>query len=143
MNNNSILILNGPGLGDLNLESIRACCSSRSKQPDTNIDLRQTDDAEVMFRWITKDSENFGALIINPAGYSGASSISYETYCSAIETIAHLKKPIIEVHISNIFHPGDETTRPLQVPEANIGFICGMGVQSYLLAISAIERRLT
>lgn len=135
MSNNTILILNGPGLAGSTLESIQASCLSRCELSGLNLDFRQTDDKDEMFRWITKDLEDFDALIINPA--------EFDIYHSAIKTIAHLKKPIIEVHMNNIFHPEGEVSKPLQVPEAEIGFICGMRIQSYLLAISAVERRLT
>lgn len=134
MSNNTILILNGPGLADSTLESIQTSCLSLCEQSGINLDFRQTDDQDEMSRWITNDSANFDALIINP--------VKFEIYQSAIKTIAHFKKPIIEVHMSNIFHPDAEVTKPLQVPEVEIGFICGMGIQSYLLAISAVERRL-
>ncbi len=135
INNKIILILNGSGLADSTLESIRALCQARCEQADLKLDFHQTDDEEEMSRWITNDSENFDALIINP--------VEFKIYRSAIKTIAHLKKPIIEVHMNNIFHSEAGLTKPLQVPEAELGFICGMGIQSYLLAISAVERRLT
>lgn len=143
MRNNTILILNGPGLADSTLESIRAECSAHCEQPGLNLDFRQTDDEDEMFRWITKDSENIDALIINPVGYSHATSIEFEMYRSALKATAHFKKPVIEVHMNNIFHADTGVAKPLQVPEAEIGFICGMGIQSYLLAIKAVERRLT
>jgi len=153
MSNYTVLILNGPGLADLSnydgysygkltLERIREECVARCEQLGIEPDFRQTDDEDEMFRWIAKDSESFDALIINPVGYSRAASVEFEMYRSAIKMVAHLKKPVIEVHITNIFQPGAEVTKPLQVPEGEMGFICGLGLHSYLLAIRAIERRL-
>jgi len=148
-----LLILNGPGLGDLSdfdrknygglsLEGIRKECSMLCEQLGIQLDFRQTDDETEMFNFIAKDSEAYDALIINPVGYSRAASVEFEMYRSAILTIAHLKKPVIEVHITNIFKPDSEITKPLQVPEGNMGFISGLGVSGYLLAIKAVNKRL-
>lgn len=63
-------------------------------------------------------------------------------YRSAIKMIAHLKKPVVEVHLTNIFRQGDELTKPLQGPEGEMGFICGLGLHSYLLGIKAVAKRL-
>jgi 3-dehydroquinate dehydratase-2 len=148
-----LLILNGPGLGDLSdfdgknygglsLEGIQKECSILCEQLGIQLDFRQTDDEIEMFNFIAKDSEAYDALIINPVGYSRAASVEFEMYHSAILTIAHLKKPVIEVHITNIFKPEAEITKPLQVPEGNMGFISGLGISGYLLAIKAVNKRL-
>jgi len=153
MSGKTLLLLNGPGLadlsnfdgnsyGDLSLESIRTSCTTLCEELDIELDFRQTDDEDEMFRWIAKDSEAFDALIINPVGYSRAAVVEFELYRSAIRMIAHLKKPVTEVHITNIFLPGAEITKPLQVPEGEMGFVCGLGVHSYLLAIRALNRKL-
>jgi 3-dehydroquinate dehydratase-2 len=92
-----------------------------------------------MFRWIAKDSEAFGGVIINPVGHSRAAIQIYELYRSAIRMIANLKKPIIEVHLTNIYRQVEEVTQPLHEPA---GFICGLGKHSYLLALQAMARKL-
>ena len=152
MQDSTLLILNGPGLadlsaggpqcGDLTLEQVQDGCSARCEQLGLGLDFRQTDDQEEMIRWIAKDSEDFAGLIINPVGYIKADDVDIDMYRSAIGSIAHLKKPVVEVHMTNIFKEGDESTRPLQVPEGEMGFICGLGKHSYLLAINAIAKNL-
>ena len=148
-----LLLLNGPGLsdlsnydgnsyGDLTLDFIREECAQLCGELGIELDFRQTDNEDEMFGFIAKDSDGFDALIINPVGYSRAATVEFELYRSAIRLIAHNKKPAIEVHITNIFDKEAEITRPLQVPEGEMGFICGFGVDGYLLAIQAIERRL-
>ncbi|MES9899622.1 MAG: type II 3-dehydroquinate dehydratase [Sedimenticola sp.] len=154
MTDKTLLVLNGPGLaelgdhdgntyGNLTLDLIRDECTLLCEQLGVKLDFRQTDDEEEMFRFIAKDSEDFDALIINPVGYSRAASVEFEMYRMAIKTIAHLKKPVIEVHLENIFQEGAEITKPLQAPEGEMGFICGLGINSYLLAIKAVVRRLS
>ena len=153
MGDRSILILNGPGLADsggrdgnggdnLSLEQIEEGCSALCERLNLKMDFRQTDDQDEMSRWIIRSSEAFDALIINPGGHSRAASMEPELYHSALKMIAHLDRPVTEVHIANIFNRGTESTRPLQVPEAEMGFICGLGLHGYLLAIKAANQRL-
>ena len=136
MNNKALLILNGPGLSDLSnydgksygnltLERIKNSCSSMCQKLNIKLDFRQTDDNDEMFRFIVKDSDKFDALIINPVGYSRARTTDVEMYRSSIKMIAHLNKPAIEVHITNVFKQGAEITQPLQAPEGKMGFISG------------------
>ena len=145
-----LLILNGPGLADLRdfdgnsygdnitLAGIQDACAALCGDLGMKMDFRQTDDEEEMFRWITRDSDDFDALIVNPIGYSRAAVVEFEMYRSSIKQLVRLNKPVIEVHISNIFREGAEITKPLQSPEGDMGFICGLGVESYLLAIKGI-----
>jgi len=66
----------------------------------------------------------------------------FDLYRSAIQVIANLKKPIIEVHLTNIYRHLDDVNHPLHEPVGEMGFICGFGKRSYLLAIRAIARKL-
>lgn len=150
MNDSTILVLNGPGLagpgiggtryGDLALDDIRDECSSHCRQIGLKLEFRQTDDQDEMLRWISNDSEAFAGLIINPVAHGQSDSVDLDLYRSALTMVAHLRKPVVEIHITNIFK-NDELTRPLQVPEAEMGFICGLGLHSYLLAINAVAKR--
>ena len=153
MKKKSLLILNGPGLADLgdtdsgrygpiSLGKIEEACGTLCNQMNIEMDFRQTDSENEMCRYIARESEAYGGLIINPVGYSRASEVNFEMFRHAIMLVAHLKKPVIEVHISNIFLPGAEITKPLQVPEGEMGFISGLGIHSYLLAIKAINNRI-
>jgi 3-dehydroquinate dehydratase-2 len=152
MKDQTLLILNGPGLADLSiggerygnitLEQIRDACSALCNELGMDIEFRQTDDIDKMFRWIAEDSENFSALIINPVGYLAAHTVDFDMYHAAIKMIAHRHKPIVEVHLTNIFRDGAELTKPLQGPEGEMGFVCGLGIHSYLLGIKAVAKRL-
>jgi 3-dehydroquinate dehydratase-2 len=149
----TVLILNGPGLGDLRdyqdtsceeitLDGLRSECSALCDELGLDLEFRQTDDQDEMFRWIAKDSEKYDGVIINPVGHSRAAIEMFELYRSAIQMIATLKKPVIEVHISNIYRQVEEVTQPLHEPAGEMGFICGFGTLSYLLAIRAMARKL-
>ena len=152
MKSDTVLILNGPGLADLEaggdrqgsvmLEQIREESASECKIHGLQLEFRQTDDQDEMFHWITGDSKNHCALIINPAGNIQADSIDFEGYGSALRKAAQLNKPVIEVHISNIFKEETGQTVPLQGPAGEMGFVCGMGRFSYLLGIQAVAGQL-
>ena len=66
----------------------------------------------------------------------------FARYRLAIKTLTLQKKPVTEVHIANIFKQGSDITKPLQVPEGEMGFVSGLGVYSYVIAINAISKKL-
>ena len=145
--------MNGPGLSDLSnynergyghltLDIVRKKCAETCKIFGLKMDFRQTDDEAELSRFLKDDIEDFDALIINPAGYSHAPSVDYTIYSSAIKTITRQNKPVIEVHISNIFQQGVENTKPIQVPKCEVGFVSGLGIHSYDLAIRAVNKKL-
>ena len=153
MNNNKLLIMNGPGLSDLSnfnemgyghltLDTVRKKCAESCKIFGLKMDFRQTDDEAELSRFLIEGIEDFDALIINPVGHSHASSVDFTVYSSAIKTITRQNKPVIEVHISNIFQQGVENTKPIQVPKCEVGFVSGLGIHSYDLAIRAVNKKL-
>ena len=153
MKNNKLLIMNGPGLSDLSnynergyghltLDIVQKKCEETCKIFGLKMDFRQTDDEAELSRFLKDGIEDFDALIINPAGYSHVSSVDYTIYSSAIKTITRQNKPVIEVHISNIFQQGSENTKPIQVPKCEVGFVSGLGIHSYDLAIRAVNKKL-
>ena len=153
MKNNKLLIMNGPGLSDLSnfnemgyghltLDTVRKKCAESCKIFGLKMDFRQTDDEAELSRFLIEGIEDFDALIINPVGHSHASSVDFTIYSSAIKTITRQNKPVIEVHISNIFQQDVENTKPIHVPKCEVGFVSGLGIHSYDLAIKAVNKKL-
>ena len=153
MKNNKLLIMNGPGLSDLSnynemgyghltLDIVQKKCAETCKIFGLKMDFHQTDDEAELSRFLIEGVEDFDALIINPAGYAHEPSVDYTIYSSAIKTITRRNKPVIEVHISNIFQQGVENTKPIQVPKCEVGFVSGLGIHSYDLAIRAVNKKL-
>ena len=153
MKNNKLLIMNGPGLSDLSnlnemgydhltLDMVRKKCAETCKIIGLKMDFRQTDDETELSRFLIEGIEDFDALIINPVGHAHASSVDFTIYSSAIKTITRQNKPVIEVHISNIFQQGVENTKPINVPKCEVGFVSGLGIHSYDLAIRAVNKKL-
>jgi 3-dehydroquinate dehydratase-2 len=149
----SLLILNGPGLENLRqldsrfdkaltLGRIERECGELCAKHGISMTFRQGDVVKELLDWIATNAAGYDALIINPIGYYSYEAYEkFEEYRSAIKVLAHLKKPVIEVHLTNIFRHGAELIEPLREPDAEIGFICGLGIHSYLLAVEAIARR--
>ena len=149
----SLLILNGPGLDDLRrldssfdkgltLDRIEEACAALCDRYGIVMTFRQGNVANELFDWIAKGASDYDALIINPIGYYSYEAYeTFEQYRSAIKVLAHLKKPVVEVHLTNFFRHGADLIEPLREPDAQIGFICGVGLHSYLLAIDSIAQR--
>ncbi len=151
--NNRLLIINGPGLSDLSnfnefgyddltLEKVQKKCLETCESLGITLEFCQTDDEIELTNYLTKACKEFDALIVNPVGYSHASSLDFDIYTSSIETITLQNKPVIEVHIANIFQKGINITTPIKVSEGNVGFISGFGIHSYDLAIRAVNKKL-
>ena len=151
--NNRLLIINGPGLSDLSnfnefghddltLEKVQKKCLDTCESLGITLEFCQTDDEIELSNYLIKACKEFDALIINPVGYSHASSLDFDIYTSNIETITLQNKPVIEVHIANIFQKGIDITRPIKVSEGSVGFVSGFGIHSYDLAIRAVNKKL-
>jgi len=145
--------MNGPGLSDLSnfnemgyghltLDIVRKKCAETCKIFGLKMDFRQTDDEAELSRFLKDGIEDFDALIINPTGYSHAPTIDFVIYSSAIKMITQQNKPVIEVHISNIFQQDVENTKPIHAPKCEVGFVSGLGIHSYDLAIRAVNKKL-
>jgi len=154
MKNQSLLIISGPGLadcidfegnkyGEISPGQIEQVCLAKGEALGLAVDFRQTDDIETLFKWIERDIGKFDGLIINPCLNSQAALMDFEAYQTTIERVAPLKKPVIEVYLGNVFLPGSRLAGPVKVPQAEAGFICGLGVHGYTLAIQAIEGRIS
>jgi len=146
--------MNGPGLSDLSnfnemgyghltLDTVRKKCAETCKIFGLKMDFRQTDDEAELSRFLIEGIEDFDALIINPVCHSHESSVDFTIYSSAIKTITRQNKPVIEVHISNIFQQGVENSKPIHVPKCEVGFVSGLGIHSYDLAIRAVNKKLS
>jgi 3-dehydroquinate dehydratase len=151
--NNRLLIINGPGLSDLSnfnefgyddltLEKVQKKCLETCESLGITLEFCQTDDEIELTNYLTKACKEFDALIVNPVGYSHASSLDFDIYTSSIETITLQNKPVIEVHIANIFQKGINFTTPIKVSEGSVGFVSGFGIHSYDLAIRAVNKKL-
>jgi|TARA_B100000470_G_C19757430_1_gene376671 3-dehydroquinate dehydratase II len=152
MSNKKLLIINGPGLSDLSnysvlgyddlsLDILKQKCKVVCESLSLKVDFRQSDDESALLKSVMVDIDNFDAFIINPAGHLQSGSTSHDIFNSIISKISSENKPVIEVRIENIFK--HEGIKPMQVSDSGAGFIGGLGIQSYMLAIKSINQKIS
>ena len=141
-----MLVLNGPNLGRLgsrepevygalDLSALRVMLAEEAAD-GVEIDLRQTDDEAELIGWLHEAVDGASPVILNPAAFTHYSYALRDA--AALVTKAGL--PLIEVHISNPH--ARETFRHISVISGvATGVIAGFGLDSYLLALSSIERQ--
>ena len=79
-----------------------------------------------------QESANLNGIIINAGGLSHSS-------VSILDALLSTKIPKIEVHISNLFSR-EEFRQNSYVSKGVDGFVCGFGINGYLLAIDGISK---
>ncbi|MCF7874684.1 MAG: type II 3-dehydroquinate dehydratase [Candidatus Omnitrophica bacterium] len=136
--NKTILVLHGPNLhllgqrepdvyGNTSLEKINKKIKAKAKSAGITIDTYQSNQEGQIIDKITKS--DYDLIIINPAAYT-------HTSIAIRDALAAIKKPAIEVHLSNIYKREDFRKKSL-ISDVVLGTISGFGENSYYLAIDA------
>lgn len=137
-----ILIINGPNLnllgqrepGIYGNESFDGYLEQlRARYADVQIDYFQSN---VEGELIDKMQEagffgDYDGIVLNAGAYT-------HTSVALHDCIRSLRCPVIEVHISNV-HQREEFRHHSFISSACRGVICGFGLDSYRLAISALR----
>ncbi|MGV0878621.1 type II 3-dehydroquinate dehydratase [Martelella sp. FLE1502] len=138
----AIFVLNGPNLnllgqrepgiyGGMSLAAIENECRKLGEELGFSIDFRQSNHEGMLVDWLHEANEKAAGVAINPGAY-GHTSIALH---DAIRAIA---VPVVELHISNI-HAREAFRHKSMISPAVKGVICGLGQDSYLLAIRALK----
>lgn len=141
-----ILVLNGPNLGrlgtrdpevygDQDLAALERLLIDVARE-GTEIDVRQTDDEGTMLGWLHSAIDERTPVVLNAGAWTHYDFAVRDA--AAMVTQAGL--PLIEVHISNP-HAREEFRHTSVLSAVATGTIAGFGLDSYVLAIAAIERR--
>ena len=141
-----LFVLNGSNLnmlgkrepalyGMTTLAEIQQRTEHLAAELDLTCDFRQTNHEGVMVDWIQEAFTREAALIINPAGFSFGC-------VPVLDALKLLRKPVIEVHLTNIHQRPAPYTHSL-VSQAASGVICGLGPTGYLLAVRAVAQALS
>lgn len=136
-----ILVLNGPNLnllgarepeiyGAATLEDIHALMNKSAAARGWVIDFRQTNSEGTLVDWIQWARGNADAIIINAAGYT-------HTSVAILDALRAVDRPIVEVHLSNLFQREAFRHHSYITPVA-LGLICGFGARGYVLALDAL-----
>ena len=142
---NNIIIINGPNLnllgereqsqyGNITFDKLKKNSLDHSKKIGISATFFQSNiEGEIVTK--IQDSRNlFDGIIINAAGYT-------HTSVSIRDALDIFKKPIIELHISNIYKREEFRQKSL-ISSVATGVICGLGSNGYILAINAMHELL-
>ena len=136
-----IFVLNGPNLnllgtrepeiyGRATLREIEAMVKARAKTHGLSVIFRQSNHEGELVDWLQEARTGAAGVLLNAAAYT-------HTSVALHDLLAMLKKPLIEVHLSNIFKR-EAFRHHSFVSEAARGVICGLGPRGYLLALDAL-----
>lgn len=115
--------------GRLNLEQINRKIRALGEELGVEMEIRQSNSEGELVTWIQEAAKQFGAIVINAAGYTHSS-------VALRDALAAAGIPAVEVHLSNIYKREDFRKHSL-IAEVVVGQIAGFGVNSYLLGVRA------
>ena len=142
---NKIIIINGPNLnllgereqsqyGSITFEKLKENCLKKAKELNINLDFTQSNIEGEIVTIIQKAKSNYDGIIINAAGFT-------HTSVAIRDALDIYKKPIIELHISNIYKREEFRQKSL-ISDVVSGGIFGLGSNGYILAIIAMQNLL-
>ena len=143
--NNKIIIINGPNLnllgereqsqyGSMNFEDLKDNCLKKAKEIGINLEFAQSNIEGELVNLIQDARKNYDGMIINAAGFTHTSVVIRDA-------LDLFKKPIIELHISNIYKREEFRQKSL-ISNVVTAIICGLGSNGYILAINAMQELL-
>lgn len=141
----TIFVLNGPNLnllgtrepdvyGVRTLADLEALCAERAEALGHDVDFRQTNYEGELVDWLQEARIHAGGVVLNAAAFTH--------YSFAVrDAIVACDRPVIEVHLSNIFAREDFRSRSV-ISAVCAGVICGMGERGYQAAIDVLASML-
>jgi 3-dehydroquinate dehydratase-2 len=142
---NKIIIINGPNLnllgereqsqyGSINYNQLKKNCESEASNLGIDISFVQSNVEGELVNIIQDARNNYDGMIINAAGFT-------HTSVAIRDALDLFKKPIIELHISNIYKR-EEFRKKSLISDVVTGGIFGLGTEGYILAIIRLHKML-
>ena len=143
--NNKIIIINGPNLnllgereqsqyGTITLDKLKENCQKKSKDLGLLLEFAQSNVEGELVNLIQDSRKNFDGMIINAAAFT-------HTSVAIRDALSIFKKPIIEIHMSNIYKREEFRHKSL-ISDIVTGGIFGLGDEGYILAIISMHKLL-
>ena len=143
--NNKIIIINGPNLnllgereqsqyGSITFDELKENCINKSKELGLEVELAQSNIEGEIVNLIQNSRKKFDGMIINAAAFT-------HTSVAIRDALSIFKKPIIELHISNIYKREEFRQKSL-ISDIVTGGIFGLGSEGYILAIISMQKLL-
>ena len=140
-----IIVINGPNLnllgereqsqyGSVNYNELIKLCESEATKLSLDIHFEQSNVEGEIVNLIQNSRKNYDGMIINAAGFT-------HTSVAIRDALDIFKKPIIELHISNIYKREDFRKKSL-ISDVVTGGIFGLGIDGYILAIIKLHKML-
>jgi 3-dehydroquinate dehydratase-2 len=139
---NNIIIINGPNLnllgereqsqyGSITFDKLRENCLNKAKELNVNLEFFQSNIEGEIVTTIQEAKNKFDGIIINAAAFT-------HTSVAIRDALDIYKKPIIELHLSNIYKREEFRHKSL-ISDIATGGIFGLGDNGYILAIIAMQ----
>ena len=143
--NNKIIIINGPNLnllgereqsqyGSTSFDQLKENCSKKGQEIGLDIEFFQSNVEGELVNIIQDSRKRFDGMIINAAGFT-------HTSVAIRDALDLFKKPIIELHLSNIYKREEFRQKSL-LSDIVSGGIFGLGAEGYILAIISLQKTL-
>ena len=143
--NNKIIIINGPNLnllgereqsqyGSTSFKDLKNNCLKKGQEIGLEIEFAQSNIEGELVNIIQDSRKKFDGIIINAAAFT-------HTSVAIRDALELFKKPIIELHISNIYKREEFRHKSL-ISSVVTGGIFGLGVEGYILAIISLQKSL-
>ncbi|WP_415322597.1 type II 3-dehydroquinate dehydratase [Candidatus Pelagibacter sp. Uisw_127] len=139
---NNIIIINGPNLnllgereqsqyGSITFDKLKENCLNKAKELNISLQFSQSNIEGEIVTTIQEAKSKFDGIIINAAGFT-------HTSVAIRDALDIYKKPIIELHISNIYKREEFRHKSL-ISDIATGGIFGLGDNGYILAIISMQ----
>jgi 3-dehydroquinate dehydratase II len=136
-----IYVLNGPNLnllgvrepsiyGAETLAEVRKRTEERAQAVGLSVTFRQSNSEGTLVDWIQEARESASGIVLNAGAYT-------HTSIAILDALAAAEKPVIELHLSNVFRR-ESYRHHSYVSAAAQGVICGFGAKGYELAVEAM-----
>ena len=140
---NKIIIINGPNLnllgereqsqyGYVTFKELEEKCLKKSKEIGLEVNFTQSNLEGEIVNIIQESRKEYNGMIINAAGFT-------HTSVAIRDALSLFKKPIIELHISNIYKREEFRHKSL-ISDIATGGIFGLGTEGYILAIISMQK---
>lgn len=141
--NNKIIIINGPNLnllgereqsqyGSTTFKELEENCVKKSNEIGIELTFTQSNIEGELVSLIQNARNKYDGMIINAAGFT-------HTSVAIRDALDLFKKPVIELHISNIYKREEFRQKSL-ISDIVTGGIFGLGTEGYILAIISLQK---
>jgi 3-dehydroquinate dehydratase-2 len=140
-----ILVIHGPNLnmlgkrdksiyGDKTLDQIDALLKKEARSLNVEVVTFQSNHEGALIDFVQQQADSAHGIIVNPG------ALTYYGF-SLLDALVDSKLPVIEVHLSNIYHREEWRAKSVVAPKAQ-GQISGLGWRGYVAALQILAGQL-